>query len=82
MPDNFYTSSSSFSEALELAAEEDVDLVIMSAHGHGGARWMYGSVALNYIAYGAAPVLIMQDMAEDMLEKTQAQVAAIQVQGH
>ena len=73
----------SASEGLQdLAAQEDVDLVITSAHGHGGTRWTYGSVALNFIAYGATPVLIMQDIAKEVLAKTQAEMAAKEVQGH
>ena len=47
----------------QLIQEQDVDLVILSAHGYSGeAQWPYGSVALNFIAYGAKPLLIMQDV--------------------
>jgi nucleotide-binding universal stress UspA family protein len=67
---------------LDLAVQEDIDLVLLSAHGHGGTRWPYGSVALSFIAYGATPLLIVQDMAQSVLEKTQAEMAAAEHQGH
>ena len=77
-------SGDNASEKLQdLAAEENVDLVLLSAHGHGGGtRWPYGSVALSFISYGATPLLIVQDMAQDVLEKTQAEMAAVEHQGH
>jgi nucleotide-binding universal stress UspA family protein len=61
----------------ELAAQEDVDLVILSAHGSTGPlHWPYGNVTRNYIEYGAKPVLIIQDIAQGRAQPTAAQVAA------
>ena len=67
----------------ELVNQEDIDLVMLSAHGYsGGARWPYGSVALNFIAYGATPLLIVQDLSQDELESTQAEMATKEHKGH
>lgn len=67
----------------DLVQQEEVDLVILSAHGYsGGNRWPYGSVALNFIAYGTTPLLIVQDLSRDELERTQAQLAARERTGH
>jgi nucleotide-binding universal stress UspA family protein len=67
----------------ELVKREDVDLVVLSAHGYsGGTRWPYGSVALNFIAYGTTPLLIVQDLSQDELESTQVEMAAREYKGH
>ena len=43
--------------------QEKPDLVVISAHGYSGsAQRPYGSLALNFIAYGTTPLLIIQDM--------------------
>jgi len=75
--------SESPAEALhQLVAEVDVDLVLLSAHGYSGTRWPYGSVALNFIAYGTTPLLIMQDISEQDAQPTEAQKAAQETRGH
>ena len=67
----------------ELVAQENIDLVVLSAHGYsGGTKWPYGSVALNFIVYGATPLLIVQDLSQDELESTQAEMATREHQGH
>ncbi len=67
----------------DLIARESVDLVLLCAHGHsGGNRWPYGSVALNFIAYGTTPLLIVQDLSEGELQSTPAELASKQRQGH
>lgn len=67
----------------QLVEEEDIDLVVLSAHGYSGeARWPYGSVALNFIAYGTTPLLIMQDLSREELERTEAEQAAEESKGH
>jgi nucleotide-binding universal stress UspA family protein len=67
----------------ELVDHERIDLVALSAHGYSGeARWPYGSVALNFIAYGTTPLLIVQDLSREELERTQAQMAAEESKGH
>ena len=67
----------------EMVEQENVDLVVLSAHGHsGGTRWPYGSVTLNFIAYGTTPLLIVQDLSQDELESTQAEMATREHKGH
>lgn len=46
----------------KVADEEDVDLIVASAHGASGeSEWEYGSVATNLIAHSRRPLLIFQD---------------------
>jgi len=46
----------------ELANQEDVDLVLASAHGYSGqSLWPFGSVANSLIAFGNRTLLIVQD---------------------
>jgi len=67
----------------DLVAEEDVDLVLLSAHGYSGeAKWPYGSVSLNFIAYGTTPLLIVQDIPEEQIETSYAEKAAKERKGH
>ncbi len=66
-----------------MVEQETIDLVVLSAHGHSGeTKWPYGSVTLNFIAYGATPLLIVQDLSQDELESTQAEMAAREYKGH
>jgi nucleotide-binding universal stress UspA family protein len=59
----------------ELVVQENVDLVVLSAHGYsGGTKWPYGSVAVSFIAYGTTPLLIVQDLSHDELERMQAEM--------
>ncbi len=67
----------------QLVDDEAVDLVLMSAHGFSGStRWPYGSLVLNFIAYGSTPLLIVQDMQPDQLQPTRAEIAAREPTGH
>lgn len=67
----------------QLVEQEEVDLVMLSAHGSsGGARWPYGSVAVSFIAYGTTPLLIVQDLSPDELERSLAELAARETKGH
>lgn len=46
----------------ELADQEHVDLVLLSAHGYSGdMRWPYGGLVANFVAHGSCPLLIFQD---------------------
>jgi len=77
------TNASAATALHELVAQENVDLVVLSAHGlSGGTKWPYGSVALNLVTYGTSPVLIVQDLSPDELEGTPAEVAAGKHKGH
>ena len=67
----------------ELVEQEETDLVVLSAHGYsGGTRWPYGSMVVNFIAYGTTPLLIVQDLPADEMEHTQAEMAAREYKGH
>lgn len=47
----------------QVARDERVSLVAMSAHGSSGAApWPYGSVADRLIAHGTTPLLVFQDL--------------------
>jgi nucleotide-binding universal stress UspA family protein len=60
-----------------LADQEAVDLVLLSAHGYSADnRFPYGSVVISFIAYGATPLLIMQDLPENY--RSQAVMIAAQ----
>ena len=66
-----------------LVTQEHVDLVLLSAHGYsGGTRWPYGSVALNFIAYGTSPLLIVQDLPRDAVQRTHVEMTATKRRGH
>jgi len=45
---------------LNVAAAEEVDLIVMSTHGRSGlGRWVYGSVARKVLSGAAVPVLMI-----------------------
>jgi nucleotide-binding universal stress UspA family protein len=61
----------------ELADQEDIDLVILCAHGYSGqVNWSYGTVARNYIEHGTKPVLVIQDVPRSQVRRTVAEIAA------
>jgi nucleotide-binding universal stress UspA family protein len=67
----------------ELADREQVDLVVLSAHGYSGTtRFPYGSHAVSFIAYGSTPLLIVQDLPPAGVKPTVAEVASGEHQGH
>jgi nucleotide-binding universal stress UspA family protein len=82
LPVNCETSlveNQSVSSAIhELASqEEDIDLVVLCAHGYTGqSTWPYGSVARNYIEHGTKPVLVIQDVSRSQVRPTASQIAA------
>jgi nucleotide-binding universal stress UspA family protein len=48
-------------DILQVAGSEEVDLVVMSAHGQGGlARWTFGSVADKVASHSPCPVLLVR----------------------
>jgi nucleotide-binding universal stress UspA family protein len=66
-----------FSTLHELVDQEKIDLVFLSAHGYSGqTRWLYGSLVISFIVYGATPLLIVQDVPADSIQPTPAEVAA------
>lgn len=67
----------------QLVEQEEIDLVVLTAHGYSGStKWSYGSVALNFAVYGSTPLLIVQDISEEEAEPTEAQKAARETKGH
>ncbi|MFQ6100930.1 MAG: universal stress protein [Anaerolineae bacterium] len=67
----------------DLVEQVDVDLVILSAHGYsGGTKWPYGSMVVNFIGYGTTPLLIVQDLSPDEVERTKAEMSARERKGH
>lgn len=57
--------------------EEDIDLVVLCAHGYTGqSTWPYGSVARNYMEHGTKPVLVIQDVQRSQVQPTVAEIAA------
>jgi len=47
----------------ELVDREKIDMMVVSAHGYSGnEQWPYGSMVNNFILYGKAPLLIVQDL--------------------
>jgi len=57
------TSDNAAAALYELAGQEHIDLVALSAHGYSGnSQWPYGSMVNNFILYGTVPLLIVQDL--------------------
>jgi nucleotide-binding universal stress UspA family protein len=52
-------------DILEVADSENIDLIVMSAHGQGGqARWTFGSVADKVARHSPCPVLLVRYASE------------------
>lgn len=61
-------------ELQEIAEKNEVDLVLLSAHGHSAQREsVYGRVTRSFVARGATPLLIIQDFLSEELEATAAE---------
>jgi nucleotide-binding universal stress UspA family protein len=70
-------SSSVASAIQELADQEDIDIVVLCAHGYSGqVSWPYGTVTRNYMEHGTKPVLVVQDVPRSHVRPTAAEVAA------
>lgn len=70
-------------EALhKLAKEEDIDLIIIAAHGYTGQyHYPYGSVARNMLDFGAKPILIIQDVPLYQVQPSNSEIAAQRSEG-
>jgi nucleotide-binding universal stress UspA family protein len=67
----------------EMAETENVDLVVLSAHGQSCVpKWPFGGATINFIAYGTKPLLIVQDVPPEEAILTNAEVAATEHEGH
>lgn len=59
----------------DLVEREAVDLTILCAHGYSGrTRWLHGRGVTNFIFYGTTPLLIVQDLRPEEVERTGAEV--------
>jgi nucleotide-binding universal stress UspA family protein len=57
------TSDNAAAALHELAEQENIDMVALSAHGYSGNnKWPYGSMVNNFILYSKVPLLIVQDL--------------------
>lgn len=60
----------------QMAEQEDIDLVVLCAHGFTGeVDWPYGSVTRNYIEHGTKPILIIQDVHRSQVRPGAAELA-------
>ncbi len=67
----------------DLADREDIDLVVLSAHGcTGDASERYGTVAARLIQESARPLIVYQDLGEAVHATTRAEEAARSHPGH
>jgi nucleotide-binding universal stress UspA family protein len=67
----------------QLIRDEEADILVLTAHGHSGdTRRHYGSLTLNFIEYGAIPLLIVQDLPPEEIEPMEAELAAKETKGH
>jgi len=67
----------------DIIDREKIDLVLLSAHGYSGkGRWPYGKIALNFISFGTTPLIIIQDLSADEIQKSMAEKIAEQSKGH
>lgn len=74
----------SVSEALqELTKKENIDLIIIAAHGYTGQRYSpYGSVTRDMLDFGAKPILIIQDIPLSRVQPSDSEIAAQKSEGH
>lgn len=62
-----------------LSEEEQIDLLVLSAHGYSGeTRWPYGNITNRFITHGTTPLFIVQDLQPDSLERVRADVSTRQ----
>jgi nucleotide-binding universal stress UspA family protein len=67
----------------ELVKAQEVDLVLLCAHGRSGkTTWPFGSVTSRFIDYGTTPLLMIQDLNPDEVEPTAAELSAEESKGH
>ncbi len=61
--------SDNVAAALQSVSEqEQIDLLVLSAHGYSGeARWPYGSITNRFITNGTTPLLIVQDLRQEII---------------
>jgi universal stress protein A len=59
-------------ELVRAAQEEQVDLILLSTHGHTGLKHvLLGSVAENVVRYAPCPVLVVREHEHEFIPTTQ-----------
>ncbi|MHB0858693.1 MAG: universal stress protein [Anaerolineae bacterium] len=67
----------------ELAERDQVDLMVLCAHGHSAeGRLPYGSTTLNFVTHATSPLLVVQDLAPEAIRPIQAELATREKKGH
>jgi nucleotide-binding universal stress UspA family protein len=67
----------------DMVEKNDVDLVVLSAHGYAGeTKWPFGNIVANFTCFGTTPLLVVQDLSLREIDITQAEDAAKQYKGH
>lgn len=60
----------------DLVEKDQIDLVVLSAHGYSSEKYRpYGATVTSFVAYGATPMLIFQDMPAREIAPTKAEEA-------
>lgn len=71
--------NSSVSSAIQqIAEEENIDLILMAAHGYTGQNiHPYGSVTRDIMELGSKPILVIQDVPLSQVQPTDSELAAL-----
>jgi universal stress protein A len=65
-------------ELVRAAREEQVDLILLSTHGHTGLKHvLLGSVAENVVRYAPCPVLVVREHEHEFIPTTQPSSGSI-----
>ncbi len=82
--ETYMVENNSVSSAIQemTSQHENIDLVVLCAHGHTGqTSWPYGSVARNYMEHGTKPALVIQDVPRSQVRPTAAENAVVKSGG-
>ena len=67
----------------ELVAQQEIDLILLSAHGYSGeSQWPFGSVALNLVWHGTTSILLVQDLSRGQMERARGEKSTREKKGH
>ena len=67
----------------KMVDEQKPDLVMMVAHGiSGDDHRTYGSTAASFMAQGDTPLLVLQDIPEESIKRSLAEMTARETKGH
>ncbi len=66
----------------KLAEDEDVDLILMAAHGYSGETcYPYGSVTRDLMENGSKPIFVIQDLPLSMVQISDSEKASLKTGG-